>query len=166
MNSQKCSRENWKVLKTVPKARNTRFLRLNQVTCKSLGQVARHLRRNFWKIFLSVFRNWKFHPRGSHEGSHENFCVTLVTRASTREQVASLSREKSKNPDFEKFLSIFRNWDFYSPMSHEYSLSGAHNWGHTTRLTRDQVARTGQHYFFFFFFLTIFCKNKILSKNN
>ena len=31
MNSQKCSRENWKVLKTILKAQNMRFSRLNQV---------------------------------------------------------------------------------------------------------------------------------------
>ena len=46
------------------------------------------------KIFLSVFRNWKFYPRGSREVSRKNLCVPLATRPSTCEKVARLSREK------------------------------------------------------------------------
>ena len=49
MNSKKCSRENWKVLKTVLKAQNTRFSWLYQVVCKPPGQVAKHLRDKILK---------------------------------------------------------------------------------------------------------------------
>ena len=44
MNSKKCSREKWKVLKTVLKAQNTCFSWLNQVTNKLPRQVAEHVR--------------------------------------------------------------------------------------------------------------------------
>ena len=47
-------------------------------------------RQNFEKKFLSVFRDWKVYSRGSHELSRENFCVTLATGPSTREQVAKI----------------------------------------------------------------------------
>ena len=40
------------------------------------------------KKFLSVFRDWKSHLRGSRELSRENLCVPLATAPSTREQVA------------------------------------------------------------------------------
>ena len=54
----------------------------------------KHLKQKFWKNFLSVFHNWKFHPWESRKVSRKNSCVPLATRPSTREQVARLSREK------------------------------------------------------------------------
>ena len=48
----------------------------------------KHSRTRIWKIFLSVFRDWKVYPRVSCELSRENIWVTLATRPSTREQVA------------------------------------------------------------------------------
>ena len=53
--------------------------------------------------FLSVFRDWKVYLRESCTVSRENLCVPLMTRPSTHEQVAILSREKHKNPNFEKY---------------------------------------------------------------
>ena len=48
----------------------------------------KHSKTKFWKIFLSVFRNWKVYPRESRELSRQNLWVTLATGPSTREQVA------------------------------------------------------------------------------
>ena len=70
--------------KTVLKAQNTHFLQLNQV----VGQATKHLVTKIWKIFLSVFHDWKVHPQESREGSRESFWVNLATGTSTREQVA------------------------------------------------------------------------------
>ena len=56
------------------------------------------------QIFLSVFRDWKVYPQESREVSHENLCVSLAIGPSTSEQVAILSREKHKNPNFEKIF--------------------------------------------------------------
>ena len=63
-----------------------------------------HLKENFWKNFLSVFHDWKFHSRESHELSRENLCVPLAIEPSTGEQVANLSREKHENPIFWKIF--------------------------------------------------------------
>ena len=48
----------------------------------------KHSKTEFWKKFLSVFRDWKIYPWGSRELSRENLWVTLATGPSTREQVA------------------------------------------------------------------------------
>ena len=66
------------------------------------GQPPEHLKENFWKNFLSVFRDWKFHSRESRELSHENLYVPLATGPSTREQITNLSREKHEKLDFWK----------------------------------------------------------------
>ena len=79
---------------------NTRFSRLNQVACKSPKQATRNLETKNLKTFLSVFRDWKVYPQESCEVSCENLCVPLATGSSTREQVAILSCEKHKNPNF------------------------------------------------------------------
>ena len=67
----------------------------------SREQVAKNPWDKIWKICLSVFHDWKVYPGGSQEGSRETL-VNLTTGASTHEQVAQLSREKSKNPKFWK----------------------------------------------------------------
>ena len=55
-----------------------------------------------------------------------------MTSASIREQVAKQSHEKSKNPNFEKILSLFRDWDFDLPESCKILLykltTGACDW--------------------------------------
>ena len=100
----KWTRENKKFLKTILKAQNTRFLWLRWVTNKSPNQVTKTHVKKFWKTCLSVFCNWKVHPQGIHEGSHGSFWVNLTNGASTREQVAKLSGEKSKSLDFWKIF--------------------------------------------------------------
>jgi len=84
MNSQKCSRENWKVLKTDQFTQNMRFSRLSQVTFKLPGLAARTLERKTFEKISKYFsrlevplvreswsepwkslctpRNWTFHP--------------------------------------------------------------------------------------------------------
>ena len=83
----KWTRENWKVFKIVLKAQNTRFSRLKWVANKSLDQVTKLPLDKIWKICLSVFRDWKVHPRGS----------------------TFQSRREPRN-----FLSTPRNWSFHS----------------------------------------------------
>ena len=80
--------------------------RLSQVACKLLGPAARTLKNNL-KNFLSFFRDWKVYSRESREVSRENLCVPLATGPSTREQVATLSCKKHKNPNFEKYSKYF-----------------------------------------------------------
>ena len=80
--------------KTVLKAQNMQFSRLKWVVNKSPDQVAKNPWDKIWKIYLSIFRDWKVHLRGSCEGSRKTFWVHLVIGASTREQVAKLSHEK------------------------------------------------------------------------
>ena len=36
------------------------------------GKLLEHSRQKFWKIYPSVFRDWKFYLRESREVSHEN----------------------------------------------------------------------------------------------
>ena len=84
---------------------NTRVFRdciKSRASCQ--GQLLKHLKENFWKKFLSVFQDWKFHLRESRELSRENLYLPLTTGPSTREQVANLSREKHEIP---KFWKIF-----------------------------------------------------------
>ena len=104
MNSQKCSRENWKGLKTDQVCPKHAIF----ATGLSRVQVTRTSRQNTWKRnlkkFLIVFRDWKFHSRESRELSRENLCVPLAIGPSTREQVANLSREKHEILNFWKIF--------------------------------------------------------------
>ena len=71
---------------------NTRFWRLKWVANKLPELAAKTLKdTNVKKKFLSVFRDWKDYPRGSHELSRENFCVPLMTGPFTREQVTKIN---------------------------------------------------------------------------
>ena len=134
---------------------NTRFSQLSQVASTS----PKHSRQKFWKIFLSVFHDWKFYPWESREVSRENLCVSLVTGTSTREQVASPSREKHKDPNFEKYSKYFLRLGHW-PASELRKISRL---GHATGPTRNWVAKIGQYCFWNFWH---FCKNRRLSKNN
>ena len=89
MNSDKCSRENWKRFKNCSCCCQTRVFRdLIKSPHSRQFKPPRHSRTKIWKILLSVFRNWKVYPRVSREMSRENLWVTLATGPSTREQVA------------------------------------------------------------------------------
>ena len=80
-----------KILKTLFETQNTRFSRLKWVANKSPGLAAQTLKDKIVKNFLSVFHDWKVHPWGSRELSHENLYVTLVTRPFTHEQVTKIN---------------------------------------------------------------------------
>ena len=89
MTRHKSSRENWKRFKNCPYFCQTRVFRDWRESPQSRHfKLPKHSKTKVWKIFLSVFRNWKVYPRGSHELSHQNLWVTLATRPSTCEQVA------------------------------------------------------------------------------
>ena len=89
MNSHKCSRENWKRFKNCPYFCQTRVFRdLIELPQSRQLKPPKHSRTKIWKIFLSVFCDWKVYPRVSRELSRKNLCVTLATGPSTREQVA------------------------------------------------------------------------------
>ena len=90
MNSHKCSR-NWKRFKNCPYFCQTRAFRdLIESPQSRQFKSPKHSRTKIWKIFLSVFRDWKVYPRVSREMSRENLWVTLATGPSTREQVAKI----------------------------------------------------------------------------
>jgi len=122
MNSQKCSRENWKGLKTdhfyVKGLKTDQFSWLNQVAYKSLGPTARTLERKNFEKFSKYFlwlevpltresriepqkslctpRDWTFHPRTNHQ---------------------SEPRKAWKTRFLKKILSLFCNWNIHPPMS-------------------------------------------------
>ena len=67
--------KNWPIL-----CKTRDFRDWNKSRASRQGQLPEHLKENFWKSFLSIFCNWKFHSRESRE----------------------LSREKHETPIFEK----------------------------------------------------------------
>ena len=76
-----------------------------EISCE---QVTKNPYEKIWKnIYLNIYREWKFHSRGSRVGSCEIFWVTLATGASTCEQVTKLSHEKSKIHIFENVSMSF-----------------------------------------------------------
>ena len=91
------AREKWKFLKTALKitliVQNTCISRLEWVANKLPSQVAKNPCDKFWKICLSIFRDWKVHSQVSHKRSRETFWVKLMTRASTHKLVAKVSCE-------------------------------------------------------------------------
>ena len=111
--------KNWKFLKSIQKAQNTRFSRLYHVAYKSPRQVARHLRQNFWKIFLSIFRDWKFHPQGSREGSCKNFWVSSRLKLPLVNKPLNWVARKLKTQNFWKFSKSFSRRIFDPPVSRE-----------------------------------------------
>ena len=75
--------KNFKTLTYLHKTRD--FCDLFKSQASRQGKSRDSLKPKFLKIFLDVFRNWKFYPRESHEVSRKNFCVPLATRPSNRE---------------------------------------------------------------------------------
>ena len=167
MNSQKCSRENWKGLKTDQVCPKHAIF----ATETSRVQVARTSRQNTKKKnlenFLTVFRDWKFHSWESCKLSCENLYVPLTTGPSTHKQVANLSREKHENPNFEKYFKSFLRLKHLpaneSPVSRGESLWWTCDWGMWLVLLATESPEQGKTIFWNF---DNFCKNKVLSKNN
>ena len=85
MNKQKCSRENWKVLKIVFKAQNTWFSWLGWVTNRSPNQATQHLGDKILKNLSKCF-SWLEVPLASKsQREPRKFLYNLATGASTRE---------------------------------------------------------------------------------
>ena len=118
MNSKKCSRENWKVLKTVLKGQNTHFLRLNQVADKSPNQAAKHLWDKILKKMSKCFSLLEGPPMRKLQREPWKLLYNLATKASSREQVAKLSCENAKHLDlwnFSKYFSRLKPWPTREP---------------------------------------------------
>ena len=95
--------KNWKHLKIDLYVQNTRFSRLNQVASKS----PEHSRQKFWKIYLSVFHDWKFYPQESHEVSRENLWALSRLDLPPANKSQDWVARNIKNPNFEKYSKYF-----------------------------------------------------------
>ena len=74
----------------------------------SREQVAKILWHKFWKICLSVFRDWEIHSRASHEESCESFWVNLRLELSLMNQ----------SPNWVvKILKTYKFWNFSNSFS-------------------------------------------------
>ena len=167
MNSQKCSRENWKGFKNcLICAKHTFF-----TTESSRVQVARASRQHTWKkTFEKIskcFSRLKVPLTRESRTEPRKFCVPLATRPSTREQVANLSREKHETPIFEKNFKSFSRLKHLSanesPVSRKKSLWWTRDWGMRLVLPVTELPEQGNTIFENF---DNFYKNKVLSKNN
>ena len=84
--SQKVRGKNWKRFKNCLNFSQTRVFRdWSESPHSRRFMPPKHSKTKVWKIFLSVFRDWKVYPRGSRELSRENLWVILVIGPSTRE---------------------------------------------------------------------------------
>ena len=86
---------------------NTRFSQLSQVESTS----PKHSRQKFWKIFLSVFHDWKFYPWESHEVSHENLWAFSRLDLPPANKSPDWVTRNIKNPNFEKYSKYFSRLD-------------------------------------------------------
>ena len=108
---------------------NTRFRDWVKLRSSRQGQSPEHSRQKFWKIFLSVFRDWKFYPQESHEVSRENLWVPSRLEPPPMNKSPDWVARHIKNPNFEKYSKYFSRLR------------------HVTGSTRDWVAKTGQYCF-------------------
>ena len=108
MNSQKCSRENWKGLKKLTKfAQNTRFSRLRQVARTS----RRNTKKKTLENFLSVFRDWSIYLPMSRQWVAKNLCDGLATGACDWFYPWLSCQNRAKL--FLKFLTIFAKTKYF-----------------------------------------------------
>ena len=94
MNNHKSSREKLKMFKTDLFAQNTRFSRLNQVTCKLLGPIARTLKTKILKKISKCFSRLEVLLMRESWGMLRKSLSTLTIGTSTSKQVARLSHKK------------------------------------------------------------------------
>ena len=142
-----------------------RFSWLKWVANKSQEQVAKNPCDKIWKKFLSVFRDWKVHPWGSCEGNLETFWVHLMIRASTCEQVARPSLEKSKNPNFWKIFLVFFTIGTLTHQRVVKTFYVSSRLGHATSLTR-KACHQNKVAQFLTFFKTKYFPTKIKTLKN
>ena len=105
------ARENWKAFENCPennpKEQNSRFSWLDWVANKSPVQVAKKSCDKFWKICLSVFRDWKVHSQVSYEGSRETVWVNSQLELPLANQSLNKVTKMLKTQNFEIFSKCF-----------------------------------------------------------
>ena len=115
MNSQKCSRENWKSLKT------DHFCAKHAIFATGV-QVARASRQNTWKKTFEKFSkcfSWLEVPlaRDSRTEPRKSLCTshdwTFHPRTSRQPELQKTWNSKI----FKNILNLFRDWSIYPPMS-------------------------------------------------
>ena len=115
------------------------------------GQSLEYSRQKFWKVFLSVFRDWKFYPRESCEVSHENLWVPSRLEPPPANKSPDWAVRNDKNSNFATG-TLTRQWD-----AKNFCVG---LWlGHVIWST----SRTGQNRFFEIF-LTFLQKQKTFQK--
>ena len=96
--------KNWKRFKNCPYFCQTLVFRdWRESPTSRQFKSSKHSKTKVWKIFLSVFHDWKVYPRGSRELSRKNLWVTLATRPSTRKQV---TKNDSRRRDWGSRLNL------------------------------------------------------------
>ena len=127
------------------------------------GQLPELSRQKFWKIYLSVFCDWKFYPRENCEVSRENLWVLSQLDLPPANKSPDWVARNIKNLNFEKYSKYFSRLGHW-PTSESWKISV---WARDWYMWRDQPAtelpKQGNTVFEIF---DIFCKNKRLSKNN
>ena len=125
MNSHKSSREKLKKFKNWPICtKHTIFV----TKLSRQGQSPEHSRQKFWKIYLCVFRDWKFYLRGSHKVSRENLWVPSWLDLPPANKWLDWIARNIKNPNFEKYSKYFSRLGHWST-SEPWKISiWAHNW--------------------------------------
>ena len=86
------------------------------------GQSPEHSRQKFWKIYLSVFHDWKFYPRESREVSRENLWVLSQLDLPPVNKSLDWVARNIKNPNFEKYSKYF-SWLGHWPASEQRKIS-------------------------------------------
>ena len=82
------------------------------------GQSPKHSGQKFLKIYLSVFRDWKFYPRGNRKVSCENLWVPSWLDLPPTNKSPNWVMRNIKNPNFEKYSKYFswlRHWSTSEP---------------------------------------------------
>ena len=125
------------------------------------GQSLEHLRQKFWKIFLSVFRKWKFYLRESREVSRENLWVPSRLEPPPVNKSPDWAVRNIKNPNFEKYSKYFSRLGHW-PASESRKISV---WAHDWSMWLDQPAtKSPEQGNTIFEILTIFVKEKYFPK--
>ena len=127
------------------------------------GQLPELSRQKFWKIYLSVFCDWKFYPRENCEVSHENLWALSWLDLPPANKSPDWVARNIKSPNFEKYSKYFSRLGHW-PASESRKISV---WTHDWDMRLDQLVtespKQGNTVFWNF---DIFCKNKRLSKNS
>ena len=137
MNSQKYSREKLKTFKNwLICAKHSIF-----VTESSHEQVARASHqntqdKNFEKMYLSVFRDWKFYLQESGEVSRENLWALSRLDLPPANKLPYWVARNIKNPNFEKYSKYF-SWLGHWPVSESRKISV---WARDWNMRLDQPA--------------------------